>query len=204
MSSFGSQYSRMVACGSRGLFACALVALSPVVSATPVVWTLNNVTTAGGQTISGSFVFDAATVRTSSISITNSGLSNFPATIFDNGSPGFDSPGNVLFLQDPGLNSPAVLLSFSSNLTNAGGEIPLRLVTSGGVAGVSRLGFCNVFSLIAGACSGVTFPGPDFINGGSVVGSPVPLPAAGWLLVTGLAGFGGAMVRRRRKAPAAA
>ncbi len=63
--------------------ALALLAVSVPVSAVPLVWTLNNVTTLDGQSLTGSFTYDRDTQTFSSISIANSGTLANPSTTWD-------------------------------------------------------------------------------------------------------------------------
>lgn len=61
--------------------ASALLLLSTAAFAAPVTWTLNNVKTVGGVTVTGSFVYDADTNTYSNIDLTASNGKRFTAML---------------------------------------------------------------------------------------------------------------------------
>ncbi len=102
-------------------------------NAAPLLWTLNNVVLTDGQTLTGSFVYDANLGQFqypySNISITNSGASYLPTDTWDtlfvygNGNP-MGGP-TFLYLMNAPANqtNQAMILRWDSSLTNAGGVV---------------------------------------------------------------------------------
>jgi hypothetical protein len=173
--------------------------------AATVIWTVN-ATGDLGQTLSGTFTYDASLGTNSGTSVTDvnlslSGGSNASLNVTgitkagasgtwdlvgrgENASWGAPPYGGIyLSLSWPG-NGP-----YNSVLTDAGGTYDL--VTTGGSA--SRMFWGN----------GNSISGFSYFTAGTITSpgvSAVPLPAGGALLLTGVAGFAALRRRKTRRA----
>jgi len=138
-------------------------------NATPVTWTIPPTPLSGsGNSISGTFVYDADTNTTSSINLSStiSGTTT-PLTY-----PGLNSPYssiNYLRFQASALavaGTNAFVLP-STGMTNAGGSVTIPATAFLGIgpcAGVTAAGICgNVFPLVGSIISTVTVTAPSAV-----------------------------------------
>lgn len=115
-----------------------LFMLSVGAYASPLTWTLQGFTFGDGGTASGSFVFDASSGAYSSINIsTTSGSVLTGATYMfpDPANAPFNGPAELFVVTSnaPDLTgTPVLTLIWASNLTNAGGTVPLSGSLSSG------------------------------------------------------------------------
>lgn len=183
---------------TRGLAAAvAIIGLWITVGsalATPVKWTLANVTFADGGTASGSFVFDADTNVFSAIDMTTiSGTVVTGHTYAFTCSCGPGEGNTVLFaLTQAGdlANVPFLWLPFAAPMTNAGGMIAINRANAG-----FNEGQCNNTA----NCASAVAPKAARLTG-QIDGAPVTVPTLSpWamiLSIAGLAGLGWKMARR--------
>ena len=159
-----------------------------VAQAVPVQWTLNNWNLTSGGEVTGSFIYDA-----------DVGGGTFSNVSIWSGSTSFTFAGDnatatqLEFLTvDPSndlTGTPVVLGQFGiPGMTNAGGT--LFVLTQGGTNDNSSLSTCATAD-----CA--TISNVDFLTAGNISGTVVPLPAAVWLLGSGLVALGA--VSRLRK-----
>jgi hypothetical protein len=99
-----------------------------------VTWNLNDATFTDGATATGSFVYNADTNTVSSVDIVTSAGADFGGTDYTAPDPGYGPfPAEIVFVTGAGLadytGTPALDLLFGSPLTDAGGTIPLSLLT---------------------------------------------------------------------------
>lgn len=156
--------------------------------ADPVVWTLNGVTTLDGQTVTGSFTYDADTNTYSAINVTSTGgvgpfTALYPATA--------STAGAAIFIQTPaGPGQNGILLN-TANKTNAGGT--LTITTGPGNGGLFT---CS------GVCTNANLTAGRSIATGTLVGAPVvPVPTLSeWAMILfGLILAGGAALYIQRR-----
>ncbi|MBL8225613.1 MAG: VPLPA-CTERM sorting domain-containing protein [Chromatiales bacterium] len=168
------------------LLASLVLAAAPAAHAAPLVWTLVDGLLDDGGAASGSFIYDADTNTFSAINLVTTGGSVLSGGTFQVLLAG---DGNAAaFVPDGALtSSPVLQLIFDTPLTNDGTVV--LLANPFFPAGSSFEATCE-----DGACLSAAF-GRSFVDG-ALISSPVPVPAAAWLL-------GGALgvlplVRRRR------
>ena len=158
--------------------------------AAPVDWTLNGWSLDGGDTVTGSFVFDSDLGTFSNVNVSSTlgpesysfiGLGADATTLeFVTGDPGGDLSGTSVVLASIG----------GGGMTNAGGG-PLSVLTQGGTNPLSSQSTCDNAD-----CTIVS--SPRFLTSGNITGTPVvPIPAAAWLFGSALIGLG---VIKRKKA----
>ncbi|WP_426039366.1 IPTL-CTERM sorting domain-containing protein [Brevundimonas sp. DC300-4] len=156
--------------------------------AAPVVWTLNGVTTADGQTVTGSFTYDSDTNTYSAINITSTGGVG-PFTAIATG-PGSSST-QTFFIQTPaGIGQNGVVL-VTSGKTNAGGTLTIN--TGAGAGGLYTC---------LGACTSGTLTAGRHITAGTFVGvAPAAVPTLSeWAMILfGLMLAGGAALYIQRR-----
>ena len=153
--------------------------------ASEIQWTFNNATLGDGAVVTGSFDFDTSTDALSFISVSMSSGSANPATSFN---AGYLSGGGSIFPNEI-LFGPATVgaqmlqVLVDGGYLNSVGSVSLDTATD-------ALGTCEVVS--GGVCTQILVPsgGPVDFTSGTLVGAAVPLPAAAWLLLSGLAGLG--------------
>jgi hypothetical protein len=172
-----------------GLALAILLAVAGSASATPVTWTLNDVTFTDGATAFGSFVYDADANTVSDVSITTSATPLYAGNDYLLSDPGF-GPAPNFFVVVTGVladytGTGALALGPAMPMTNAGGTILLDL-HSGGEFTCSDAGCTNGIFVRAFASGSISAPSAP----------SVPEPATISLLLTGLLGFG---IRRARK-----
>lgn len=172
----------------------ALCLLTGIASTTAqadfVTWQLNNVVLSDGQTVQGSFDYDADINTYQNIAITTSGSVLAPAMSLDRVIPPYQSEWQAGFNDSASYVGDIYLrLAFSEALTNSGGIVDLIVTyTSGGYAAA-------MFECTQADCNrAISIPGVDFQSGyveAPYTPSPVPLPAAAWLFSSALVGLAG-------------
>ncbi|MFN7923055.1 MAG: PEP-CTERM sorting domain-containing protein [Bryobacteraceae bacterium] len=175
----------------RNLIVCAVALFAGNLGASPVIWTVSGTFTDGG-TVSGSFVFDAATTTVPSwnIHVAGGDTATFPAIDYVTGPVpvyynNFLAPEIGLVFFDPNSTRRLTLLT-TADLTNAGGV-------------VSLVGFKNN-SEFSGECYNCS-PSRVFVEGGSLAGTPVSVdsgPSTPEPASVGLFMAGGAALAVRR------
>jgi len=169
----------------RILITFVFLALSGAASAAPIKWQLDNVTLTDGQVVTGSFVFDFDTDEYSSVSIFASGnpLDPLtPATYFDT-SIGSCGPTTCRFVNGLTSANEFILKLQSEGLWEWLNTVPLVQ----GETFTPAVTFC-----LNDDCEYSWAPGPGpedqvFIASGQLMNmGVVPLPAAAWLLLSGL------------------
>ena len=162
----------------------ALLAANLSAHATPITYTLNNVTFADGATASGSFVFDAATHLSSAYSITTTPgiLTAFTWNKSDSGLyyGGGAGPNNFTLITTNGLR--VFNFSFLNPFTNAGGTFAIN------TASTYECYNCSPFRRVTGGY--VTSLAPTVV--------PEPGTSALMLSAIGVLAF---MLRRRKQTP---
>lgn len=173
-------------------FALVLAAISVPgrAYAAPVLWTLPTMTFGPGDTLAGSFIYDADTNTYSSVAFTKTGA--FAAS-YDTGDLSLGTPQELKLITNFGAADLSderflFLFFFSSTLTNAGGSVLTPV----------KYGDCNNPDCTVGLFDGSSGP-----ITGTPVPVPVPEPTAMMLLGMGLVAAG-ARRRRQRTTPKAA
>lgn len=156
-------------------------------AAIPVGWSFNHANTSGA--INGSFIYDADTNVFSNVGMTVTPAGGSGIAV-NNYYPQSVDPTTAIFWSTPTptIGGVTVSLNTGTTFTNAGGSvssvISAHFCTSlGGFSGCLN---SNVITL--GAVSFTSFTPP----------AAVPLPAAGWLLLSGFAALGWGASRRRK------
>ena len=176
-----------------GMVAAALFLVTQSASAIPVQWTLNGWNLTGGETVTGTFVYDADLGTFSNVNIS----STLGPELFTFVGSGANSNTLEFVTGEPGsvnlADTSVVLASIGGGgMTNAGGG-PLSVLTQGGTNLDSSQAICG-----DGDCS--SFQSPFvFLTAGNITGTVVPVPAAVWLFGSGLLGLVG-MARRKKAA----
>ncbi len=170
----------------RGLLLTCSVAVglsfASTAGAVPVLWTLTDVEFDDTGTASGSFVYDADLDAFSAISVTTSGGSLPGATYTDL----FDGGANDALIVEDALadqtGAPGLQLIFTSPLANAGGVVDLLLFGFPSFATFEQ-------TCVNPTCSSATID-RVVVSGGLIGSAVVPIPAAGWLLLSAIAALG--------------
>ena len=170
-----------------GLFFVAMVLAAHAAQASPVLWTMSGVTFDDGAVATGSFVFDADTLAYSEIDIITTAGPVLPGDSYVLMHPLFPPSSHHLTLVADlplAVGVHAMNLSFSDDLTNAGGVVQLGPFINGIEGNCTSAG-----------CFGVN-PFRE-IAVGELRGTAVPEPAAMALLAAGLA----SVLSRRGSSP---
>lgn len=154
-----------------------VIAYPAAANASPVVWTLQNATFAGGGSASGSFTYDATTNQFSSINISTTATGAYTAQVFTFG----NCCDNILL--DTFASNAAdqtgvhyLQIQFVNPLTNAGGTDPF--FSGNDYEGVCANATCSTFSSVVSFSSGSVT--------GSATTTPTPEPASFSLIPIGL------------------
>lgn len=165
------------------LLAAAAVTLSPGAGAAPLIWTLLDVELDDGGIVTGQFTYDAGSNTFSGVNVVASGL---PGTVFNVVLEG-DAESLALVPAGPLAGAPLLQLIFDAPLSDLEGTF-IGLVNPFLPAASSFQALCE-----DAGCVSAVFQ-RSFVDGG-VLSSPVPLPAAAWLLGGALGAL--PLVRRR-------
>jgi hypothetical protein len=159
--------------------------ISGVVQAVPVQWALDNVAFDGGQTATGSFIYDADLGASgfSDISITTISNSSITNYIYIN-SFLIPQPDTVSFLSGPdNVNfNDAIVFFLASDLTNAGGVIAL--------VSPSAETYCYDNGFTGDPCGQPDLQFGSRVVSGSLVATAVPIPAALWFFASAITALG--------------
>ena len=191
---------------------CILFLVTLTAQATPVRWELNDIqfvdVGVNLNPVTGSFIYDADTQAVSNVSfsgIPTLGIGSDFSLLY-----GFDLSGDgssIVFTESAvastselkAYSGAAMLLGFTSRLTNSGGVTTLLEGIGPGplLDNASNSAFCSdgIDSCLALGIYNVTSYESLGYAGGTIVGSAVPVPATAWLLGSALAGLG--WVRRK-------
>ena len=164
----------------------ALVVFSPA-HASPVQWTLQDVTFNDGGTASGSFFYDADTNIYSAINVTTTAGSVLAgqsfASLLSGGAETAFALNMAPFPSATLIGLPVLLLRFGTALTNAGGTSNLVLGTY--TPFFPAQGSYEAVCVINDVCGApIPLSNIRLLTAGSV--TAVPIPAAVWLFGSGL------------------
>lgn len=146
------------------LLVVALALCAGIPASASVIWNLSGVAFADGGIATGFFTWDASTdtMGAYSISVSGGDIDTFPAVAYDNGDSSAtwmlligDSNNTFIFE----MNGSVRELRFTpiTDLTNAGGTVPLNLSTANGGSGGVECFNCGPFRLIdAGSLTSAT------------------------------------------------
>jgi len=117
---------------AASLFAVLALAFVGAANATPIQWSLSNVTFDDSTKLTGSFFYDAATNIYSgwALSVKNGALSGYTYNTGNSSLVGFSNATELLVLNNNSNNSRYINLNFVAPLTTAGGSVALELATS--------------------------------------------------------------------------
>lgn len=183
----------------------ALIAFMPVSAFAAPITYLVDVDYSNGDELIGFFDFDASTSTLSNISLllnNSSGATKNTFTFALAGAP--TGPSEFAFVDSPfptPFVSQFVAISLDAPLTDLGGTFNVLPGAFDPFVG-SFVATC-IFNPVDPAGCGLSPQFTVFATGGTVTGFPavaqVPLPATAPLFLTGLAGFGFLMRKKRRK-----
>lgn len=150
---------------ARALLAPGLLLSSAAVFAQPLLWTLSNVQSVGGVTLTGSFVYDADTFSYSSINLTRSDGRTINQIISDLNGYG-PAPTLLATYESPVIAGVSLRTNLATNIkTNRGGQLALDTSSFKG-------GF---FVCMDSNCASSSSIGDDqWISGSLVAVSPYP------------------------------
>ena len=169
----------------------ALLALGGSALATPVTWHLSGWTFEDGGEAIGSFVFDADLGVFSDINITTTAGTLSAGTTYQ--AAGFFAQLDVLdFLETPladATGEPDIYAELAEAMTNSGGTIALFYLSLGGFPPAEYI-----------CADALCEDGPVvrlLLEGASITTEVVPIPAAAFLFLPGIAGLFAAGRRKR-------
>lgn len=189
----------------------AVISVSAVAYAAPVVWTLENVTLTDGQSLAGSFTYDDSTAIFSDIAIVNSGTEAHPSALWNTeflfSPPRPGVPAIVVWLMaGPGNQTNETLMIIwnqfgqQQRLTDAGGVVALRPAGPPNGPNFGVFETCGEFLnptaefptfVELPTCENATVlqgQGGPYVVGGTL--AAVPIPATAWLLATAWSSLG--------------
>lgn len=180
-----------IRCFAAGGIALAVVLLlaANAAHAVPMEWTLNNWILAGGDTVEGSFIYDADTGTFSNISIFST-LNSISFTY-----AGVNADANTLefVTGDPSsddLTRTSVMLGSLGNPGMTNVEETLFVLTQGGTNPESSQSLCTSDDCSISGSPGGGIPSPDaFLTAGNISGTVVPEPSTAALMALGLIGL---------------
>jgi hypothetical protein len=166
--------------------AAAIVAVATTAQATPVTWSVDQLSLTDGSTVSGGFTYDATLDLVSDINITLT--TSTPGSPYTLTNQFYPTLGSVFFgfteTAAADYTGQATLwIDVASALTDAGGSVPINLGAGYG------WGFCSVPS-----CTTASNPGD--LSGNLAA---VPEPATLTLIGLGLAGVTASRKRRSNR-----
>jgi hypothetical protein len=179
----------------RFLAFVTILAWSSTAAAVPVEWTLNNWDLTGGDTVTGSFIYDADTLTFSNVNV----FSDLDSTLFAFAGVNADANTLEFVTGDPSsvdLTDKWVMLGSLGNPGMTNVEETLFILTQGGTNPASSQSLCGNAN-----CSLSSSPA-QLLTSGSISGTVVPEPSTSLLLALGLGGLGVTGRRKRNCASA--
>ncbi len=157
-----------------------LLCVPSIASADGITWTLSGVTFDGGGTASGSFIYDAATNKVSSIDIVTTAGTTFGGTTYLGLDPGFDPlPFDIVLVPNSSLSD--LTGTFLLDL-----EFPYPgLPAAGGTVSLVTFGSSEDLCADAGCTAAADTP-YRMMTAGNVVSPTVSTPEPSVLLLLGL------------------